>query len=206
MKMSQGRLVFLLSVCVAFLSQFFLPPRATAETVKLEELSLDVPNGWNIHQRAEVDDTKFLGIAGEKNYLTLYAKKKTDVDIKKIFVNDSKIERDITPGTFNGLTWLLLITSKEKVVDDDSDSGNDENGDVDNDSGNDGGDDDSSGDDSYKKTPSKNVLHRIKKASEKIYIVSFLMRKNAFTYYGYTSAKDISSAEKNAKIFLNVIK
>lgn len=83
-----------------------------ASGLAIKELRLSLPQGWKMDQDALAGDTLLFGFANGSEYLTLYAKAKTGIEMKSIFVNGSTVVSDLRTEAKGRLQWKRLETSK----------------------------------------------------------------------------------------------
>lgn len=87
-------------------------PAAGGDNIAVQDMVLTVPEGWSLKQDAKDDGTIILGFAKGSEYLTLYVKRATSLDMRQIFVNGSTVVRDVRNLPRNRFTWKVLETSK----------------------------------------------------------------------------------------------
>ena len=88
------------------------------DTVRIQDLTLTVPQGWQLKQNAKDEGTIILGFANGAEYFTMYVKQTTGLDMKRIFNNGTQIVRDTYNLDRNQYHWKLLDTSKPSFTDD----------------------------------------------------------------------------------------
>ncbi len=169
----------------------------TLASIPIKEMNLEQPGGWTIHQKAFNSDVYIFGFAKEGEFVTIFAKKGTGMDMKKLFVNGSTIEKDVADVRLGSRVWKILETSKTRSGGGDQpepgpspDDPEEEEDNSDNDSDN--------PDDQDSKIFTSN-------AEAKVFITSFLFELNGYTYYGYSRSSDRAKAMDNVTTFLKVL-
>lgn len=82
------------------------------DTIQVQDMVLTLPDGWSLRQDAKDEGTIILGFENGTKYLTLYVKHQTGLDMHQIFVNGSRIVRDVYAVPRNRYNWNVLETSK----------------------------------------------------------------------------------------------
>lgn len=82
------------------------------DNIAIQDMVLTVPEGWSLKQDAKDDGTIILGFANGAEYLTIYVKQATGLDMRQVFVNGSTVVRDVRNMPRNRFTWKVLETSK----------------------------------------------------------------------------------------------
>ena len=82
------------------------------DVIQLQDMQLTVPDGWSLRQDAKDDGSIILGFEKGAEYLTIYVKGQTGLDMRSIFVNGSTVVRDVRTLPRNSYNWKVLETSK----------------------------------------------------------------------------------------------
>lgn len=85
---------------------------AAGDVIQVQDMQLTVPAGWSLRQDAKDDGTIILGFERGAEYLTLYVKGVTGLDMRAIFNNGSTVVRDVRQMPRNSYNWKVLETSK----------------------------------------------------------------------------------------------
>lgn len=83
------------------------------DTIRLQEMVLTVPEGWSLRQDAKDDGMIILGFEKGAEYVTLFVKQETGLDMRALFVNGSRIVRDVRDVSRNEHAWKVIETSKQ---------------------------------------------------------------------------------------------
>ena len=84
-------------------------------TIRIQDMTLTVPAGWSLQQNAKDEGTIILGFAKDQEYLTIYVKQQTGLDMKRIFNNGTTVVRDIYQIDRNTYRWKGLDTAKQSL-------------------------------------------------------------------------------------------
>lgn len=184
---------------LGILMVFSWPLTAAPKTpTPIKDMALEVPAGWVLHQKAFNNDVYIYGFANGAEFITIYAKKGTGiVDMKKVFVNGSTIEKDIVDVQLGAFVWKILETSKTRDVNNDPDPepDNPENDDIDTDDDNtdiDDGDID--------------IDNKVAQEQVKAFITSFFKEHKGYSYYGFSRSADRVKAMEHVTSFLKAMK
>jgi len=82
------------------------------DNIAIQDMVLTVPEGWSLKQDAKDGGTIILGFANGAEYLNIYVKQTTGLDMRQVFVNGSTVLRDVRNLPRNRFTWKVLETSK----------------------------------------------------------------------------------------------
>jgi len=87
------------------------------ERLPIEQMTLNVPDGWKKNQEALNDGTIIMGFSKGDDYVTLYVKKQIGLDFNGIFLNGNKVTHGAMAETHGGMDWKVVQTSMQNAND-----------------------------------------------------------------------------------------
>lgn len=81
----------------------------------VEELTLELPEGWRLQQDAKDGDTFVLGFEAGDGYLTLLVAP-GQVDGDRVFINGSKVTREARVDAMGAFAWRVLETEHKMLT------------------------------------------------------------------------------------------
>lgn len=104
--------VLMMSISCLLASHLALAGEQQRSEIVIQDLTLQIPEGWSLTQDALDNDTMILGFGKGSDYLHFYVKKAQTIDMKKVFVNGSTIVQDVHNEMIGSLGWNVLETTK----------------------------------------------------------------------------------------------
>lgn len=103
-------------LCAAASAQTARTALNKGQAVAVQNIRLELPAGWSVHQDALVDNRLVFGFAKGTDFVNLYIQPSENLNFDSIFVNGSEVVRDWRLEPRSIFTWRILETKKQIPV------------------------------------------------------------------------------------------